>query len=205
VTIYTAAITLLLIMDPFGNIPLFLSILKKFDPGKRKRIILRESVFAFLVLVFFLFFGQYILKGLHITQPALSISGGIILFLIAIRMIFPGKGGFGGGEGSDNPEDMEGDSLEDPILVPMAVPMQAGPSAMAYVILSSSQYPDKLPMLLLSLLIASVISTTILLLSDNLRKLLGNQVLRALERLMGMILTTMAIQMLLTGVAAYMG
>ncbi|MBI9104165.1 MAG: MarC family protein [Spirochaetales bacterium] len=203
-TIYTAAITLLLIMDPFGNIPLFLSILKKFDPAKRKRIILRESLFAFVVLIFFLFFGQYILKGLHITQPALSISGGIILFLIAIRMIFPGKGGFGGAEGSDNPEDMEGDTLEDPILVPMAVPMQAGPSAMAYVILSSSQYPDQIPLLLLALLIASVVSTTILLLSDNLRRLLGNQVLRALERLMGMILTTMAIQMLLTGVSEYL-
>ena len=92
-TLYTAVITLILIMDPFGNIPVFLATLNGFPPKRRKLIILRESGFAFIVLAFFLFFGRYILQGLHITQPALSISGGIILFLIAIRMIFPGKPG----------------------------------------------------------------------------------------------------------------
>ena len=208
-TIYTTAITLILIMDPFGNIPLFFSTLKRFEPKRRKKIILRESLFAFFILVFFLFFGRYILKGLHITQPALSISGGIILFLIAIRMIFPGRGGIPGTEEPESPDcspgvEDEEDIPEDPILVPLAVPFQAGPSAMAWVILTSSQHPDRLPSVLLALFIASLVSTAILILSDCLRKVLGNQVLRAIERLMGMILTTMAIQMLLTGIGNYL-
>ena len=200
-TLYTAIITLILIMDPFGNIPLFLAELKDFESRKRRRIILRESIFAFLVLVFFLFFGRYILQGLHISQPALSVSGGIILFLIAIRMIFPGKPGVvtSSRDGSEE----ESSPKEDPLFVPLAVPMQAGPSAMAFIILSSSQHPDKSLMLLLALFIASVVCTTVLTLADYLRKILGNQALRAVERLMGMILTTMAIQMLLTGIQDY--
>ena len=202
-TLYTAIITLVLIMDPFGNIPLFLSTLKAFSPERRRKIIIRESVFAFIVLVFFLFFGRFILQGLHISQPALSVSGGIILFLIAIRMIFPEKPGK-----TTSTSGMDGEfeeDLEEPLFVPLAVPMQAGPSAMAFIILSSSQYPNQWPMLLLALFVASVICTTILTLSDFLRKLLGNQALRAIERLMGMILTTMAIQMLLTGIKDYLG
>ncbi len=194
-TLYSAVITLILIMDPFGNIPVFLSILKNFESEKRRRIILRESVFAFLVLVFFLFFGRFILQGLHISQPALGISGGIILFLIAIRMIFPGRGV----SSSDSAE-----VYEDPFFVPLAVPMQAGPSAMAFIILSSSQYPGQWPMLLLAIFIASVVCAAVLTLSDFLRKVLGSHALKAIERLMGMILTTMAIQMLLSGIKEYL-
>jgi multiple antibiotic resistance protein len=198
-TLYTAIITLILIMDPFGNIPLFLTTLDRFKPERRRFIILRESLFAFLILAFFLFFGQYILRGLNISQPALSLSGGIILFLIAIRMIFPG---------AENREEKDGtaeseEEPEDPILVPLAVPMQAGPSAMAFIILSSSQYPAQKPLLMAALFGASLFCTAVLLLSDLLRKLLGNRVLRAIEKLMGMILTTMAIQMLLSGINDY--
>src|SRR5262245_60494414 len=91
-TLYSATITLILVMDPLGNIPLFLSVLNHVEPKKRQRIILRESFIAFIILVLFLFFGQFILEGMHISQPALSIAGGIILFLIAIRMIFPHEG-----------------------------------------------------------------------------------------------------------------
>ena len=191
-------------MDPFGNIPLFLSALKDFNPSRRKFIILRESVFAFIVLVFFLFFGKYILTGLNITQPALSISGGIILFLIAIRMIFPGKRGFGSPNAPDDESEDDDGGLEEPVFVPLAIPMLAGPSAMAFVILSSSQYPDQHLVLLLALFISSAVSSVVLVLSDYLRKILGNQALRAIERLMGMILTTMAVQMLLTGISDYL-
>lgn len=203
-TVYSAVITLVLIMDPFGNIPLFLSALKSFSPGRRKIIILRESLFAFIVLVFFLFFGRYILQGLHITQPALSISGGIILFLIAIRMIFPGKTGFGSPNAPDEESAKEGEAVEEPMFVPLAIPMLAGPSAIAFVILSSTQYPEQHLSLLLALFISSAVSSVILILSDYLRKILGNQALRAIERLMGMILTTMAVQMLLSGISDYM-
>src|SRR3990167_10960874 len=88
-TLYTATITLILVMDPLGNIPLFLSILNSVNPKRRQLIILREACIAFVILVIFLFFGKYILEGMRISGPALSIAGGIILFLIAIRMIFP--------------------------------------------------------------------------------------------------------------------
>ncbi len=200
--LYTAIITLVLIMDPFGNIPIFLTTLELFSPKRRRAIILRESFFAFLILVFFLFFGQYFLMGLNISQPALSISGGIILFLIAIKMIFPGPEK-NLGSSSDEERPVSKKEPEDPILFPLAVPMQAGPSAMAFVILSSTQYSSQRMMLTLALLSASLICTTILLLSDCLRKILGIQVLRAIEKLMGMILTTMSIQMLLTGITTY--
>ncbi len=200
-TLYTAIITLILIMDPFGNIPLFLAALNGFEPNRRKKIILRESGFAFLVLLFFLYFGRFILQGLHISQPALSISGGIILFIIAIRMIFPEKPGVitSGGDSRRDTEKLQ----EEPLFVPLAVPLQAGPSAMAFIILSSSRYPNQHLKLTLALFIASVVCTTVLMLSDFLRKILGNQALRAVERLMGMILTTMAIQMLLSGISDY--
>ncbi|MBI9109427.1 MAG: NAAT family transporter [Spirochaetales bacterium] len=190
--IYTAAVTLILIMDPFGNIPIFMSALKKFDEKKRRRIILRESLIAFLILTFFLFFGKFILQGLHISQPALNISGGIILFVIAIDMIFPGKG-------KASAEEVDGD----PVIVPLAVPLLAGPSSMAFVILASSQFPEAKIEIFIALLIAWLITTTILVLSDYLRKILGNRVLRAIERLMGMILTTLAVQMLLSGIKDY--
>jgi len=190
--IYTAAVTLVLIMDPFGNIPIFLSSLQSFNPGKRRRIILRESLIAFLVLTLFLFFGKFILQGLHISQPALNISGGIILFVIAIDMIFPGKG-------KPSAEEIDGD----PVIVPLAIPLLAGPSSMAFVILASTQFPSAKKDIFIALVIACVITTTILVLSDYLRKILGNRVLRAIERLMGMILTTLAVQMLLTGIKDY--
>ena len=91
--VYGAAITLFLVMDPLGNIPLFLSILKRVSPQRRRRVILREMLIALAILMVFLFFGQYILKGLHISEPALSIGGGVVLFLIALRMIFPRPAG----------------------------------------------------------------------------------------------------------------
>lgn len=188
-TLYSATITLLLIMDPLGNIPLFLSILKSVDPKKRKRIILRESFIAFIILVLFLFFGQYILEGMHISQPALAISGGIILFLISIRMIFPPQEI----ENAVKPKAME------PFIVPLAVPLIAGPSTMTMVMLMASQAPYDMSRWFTALFVAWAITTIILVFADFLRKILGERGLLAVERLMGMILTTMAVQMFLTG------
>ena len=150
-SLYTAAVTLILIMDPFGNIPIFLSTLQHFEPARRRMIILRESLIAFCVLLLFLFFGKYILHGLHISQPALNISGGIILFVIAIDMIFPGKGKPSG-------EEVEGD----PVIVPLAIPLLAGPSSMAFVILASTQFPEAKIELVAALVIATVVTTAIL-------------------------------------------
>lgn len=193
-TIYSAAVTLILVMDPFGNIPVFLSVLKQVNPKRRKIIILREMVIAFTILVLFLFFGKYILAGLHISEPALGISGGVILFLIAIKMIFP-----------SDIQQAEIPLKEEPVIVPLAVPMVAGPSSMAMVILLSTQYPEQMWQWLLALSIAWGAACCVLMLSDSIRKVLGNRALRAIERLMGMILTTMSVQMLLSGLKTFFG
>ncbi len=193
-TIYSAAIMLILVMDPFGNIPIFLSVLSHVKPEKRRKIIIRELLIALLFLTFFLFLGKYILSGMHITEPALGIAGGTILFLIAIKMIFPSAN-------SSFVGDKE--SQEDPLIVPLAVPMVAGPSAMAIVILLSTQYPDRLLTWFGALLIAWSIGFVILILSEKISRIVGRRTLKAIERLMGMILTTMSIQMLLTGIKTF--
>lgn len=190
-TFYTAAITLILVMDPLGNIPVFLSILKKFDPQMQKRIILRETTIAFFILVLFLFFGQYILKSLHITTSALSIAGGLILFLIALRMIFPLV--------HDGKEEVSGE----PFIVPLAVPLTAGPSAMATVLLFATRDPSHIWTWFFAVVISSGFFLIILLSARFLMRILGERGLIALERLMGMILTTVAVQMLLTGLSHY--
>ena len=156
-------------------------------------IILREMAIALGILMLFLFFGKFILSGLHISEPALNISGGIILFLIALRMIFP----------RPQPEEDLG-RVEEPIVVPLAVPLIAGPSTLATVILLATRHPEAILNWLAALLIAWSAALLILLFADLLSKLLGTRVIQAIERLMGMILTTMAVQMLLTGVRVFM-
>lgn len=150
-TLYTIAITLILVMDPLGNIPVFLAILKQYDARTQVRIILRESIIAFFILALFVFFGRYILHGLHITTPALSIAGGVILFIIAIRMIFP----------PDQKPAKE--DFEEPLIVPLAIPLTAGPSAMAMVLLFVTRDPHHLWLIFLGVFIASLIFTLIML------------------------------------------
>jgi multiple antibiotic resistance protein len=199
VTITSAAITLFLVMDPLGNIPIFLSLLEEIEPRRRLRIIVREMLMALAILLIFLFFGRYILTGLGISEPALSIGGGVILFLIALRMIFPRVEA--NTESGARADSMPG---QEPLLVPLAVPLVAGPSAMAMVILFATQYPDLMFNWLAALLIAWFASSLILLSAEVLRKYLGKRVIKAVERLMGMILTTLAVEMLLNGIESYM-
>ncbi len=192
-TLYSAAITLILVMDPLGNVPLFLTVLNHVDPKKRQRIILRETFIAFLILIFFLFCGRFILNGMNISEPALQIAGGIILFLISIRMIFP--------EPNDESKNKQ---LGDPLIVPLAVPLIAGPSTMTMVMLLASQTPTQMSRWLAALTIAWLVTAVILVFADYLRKLLGDRGLTAIERLMGMILTTMAVQMFLSGLEQFL-
>ncbi|MEW5818538.1 MAG: MarC family protein [Spirochaetota bacterium] len=192
-SIYAAAITLILVMDPFGNIPLFLSILESFNPQRRKVIILREMVIAFVILTIFLFFGKYILSGMHISEPALSISGGVILFLIAIKMIFPSISFL-----------YSEKTASEPLIVPLAVPFVAGPSSMTMVIFFSTKEPHKVLLWFLALTIAWLVNSVILFLADIIRNFLGDRIIKAIERLMGMILTTLAVQLLLTGIKDFL-
>ncbi len=184
---------LFLVMDPFGNIPFFITALRKVDPQRQKKIIVRELVIALFVLALFLFAGQYILKMLQVTEPSLTIAGGIILFLIAIKMIFPPAGGI-------FEEDIEGE----PFIVPLAIPYVAGPSALASVLLIMSREPGRWLEWLLALFAAWLVSGAIIFLSTALSRFLGKRVLIAIERLMGMILTVTAVQMVMMGITKFL-
>ncbi|HYT87808.1 MAG TPA: MarC family protein [Gemmataceae bacterium] len=192
-TVVSAAVLLFLVMDPLGNIPFFLTALKHVEPARQRRVVLRELLIALGVLVFFLFAGRYVLQVLHISEPALTIAGGVILLLIAVRMIFPS---------AERPlqEDVEGE----PFIVPLAIPYVAGPSALATELLLMSREPERWPEWLLALLLAWFASSVIIFSASGLRHYLGQKGLIAMERLMGMVLITVAIQMLLTGIRTAM-
>ncbi|MGH8072163.1 MAG: YhgN family NAAT transporter [Candidatus Entotheonellia bacterium] len=191
--ILTAAVTLLLIMDPLGNIPVFMSVLKHLDPQRRHRVLIRELLISLAVLLVFLFVGQYLLHVLNLQQESISIAGGIVLFLIALRMIFPQEGGIMG----DLPEG-------EPFIVPLAVPLLAGPSTMATLLLLVRSEPGRLVDWLIALTVAWAITAAILLASTFIYRLLRQRGLIAMERLTGMLLVAVAVQMLLSGVAGYM-
>ena len=192
-TIAAAAILLFLILDPLGNIPVFLSLLKGLPPARQRRVLARELLIALGVLMLFLWGGQYLLDVMHLRQESVSIAGGIILFLIGLRMIFPPRDGIMG-------EMPEGE----PFIVPIAIPMIAGPSGMAAVMLLGSQEPGRMAEWSLALVIAWVATASILFLAPSLQKLLGNRVLTAIERLMGMVIVAISVQMLLDGIARYL-
>jgi MarC family membrane protein len=192
-TTLSAALLLFLILDPLGNIPVFLSLLKPL-PGARRRIVLgRELLIALAVLFGFLWGGKYVLEAMHLRQESVSIAGGIVLFLIGLKMIFP------------SPEGMFGDTGEgEPFIVPMAIPLVAGPSGMASVMLLGSQEPGRMGDWSLALLLAWAGTAAILFSATYLYKLLGQRVLVAIERLMGMLLVAISVQMLLDGVKTYL-
>jgi multiple antibiotic resistance protein len=187
-TTLSAAVLLFLVMDPIGNIPLFVSVLEGVDTSKRRRIIIREHLIAFVVLVLILFSGRFLMNLLRIQDPALGIAGGIILFLIALRMIFAQPSGIFG-------ESPNGE----PLVFPLAVPFIAGPSAMTTVLLLATREPARRPEWIIAIAGAWVASLLILLPAMALSRWLGQRVLTAFERLMGMILTVIAVQMFLTG------
>jgi len=192
-SIFSAALLLFLVMDPFGNIAFFLTALKNVDEHRQRRIIIRELLIALFVLVLFLFAGQYILKILQISEPSLTIAGGIILFLIAIKMIFPTSGG-----------EFEETIGGEPFIVPLAIPYVAGPSALVAVLFIMSREPERWLEWLFALVLAWFTSGVIIVLSSGLRRYLGERGLIAIERLMGMILTAIAVQMFMTGIHQFL-
>jgi|TARA_B100000959_G_scaffold107554_1_gene113337 multiple antibiotic resistance protein len=192
--ILSAGLTLLLIMDPLGNIPVFLSVLKKVENESRKRkILIRELAIALIVMLVFLFVGQYFLKWLNLRQEAVQIAGGIVLFLIALRMIFPTEKGVMG----DLPEG-------EPFIVPLAVPLLAGPSTLAMLILLARSQPDRIFDWLIAVLGAWGVTSLIILSSTSFHKILGNRGLMAVEKLMGMVLVAISVQMLIDGITTYL-
>jgi MarC family membrane protein len=192
-TLASAIVLIFLVIDPFGNVPLFVSALDKVKPERRQRVVARELLIAYAVMVLFLFMGDPLLRVLGISDPALTIAGGVILFLIALRMVFPIRGKSG--------EDID----DEPFIVPLAIPYVAGPSVLAMELLLMSEDPTRWVTWLLAISIAWAGAATIMMFGSQIVNLLGRRGLIAIERLMGMILVAIAIQMFLTGADTYFG
>ena len=191
-SIISTAIVLTFILDPFGNVPLLLTILKDIDSKKHKRIIIREMLFGLIILVFFLYAGKSFLNLFHLDTTSVSIAGGVIFLIIALKLIFPP---------SDGSKIFS--TTEEPFIVPIAMPMVAGPSALATIMVMANKQQGNLTELLLSLLLAWAITSIILFSSPLFFRVLKKRGLLALEKLMGMLLLIMAVQMLLDGISGY--
>ena len=189
----SAVLTLFLVMDPLGNIPPFLSVLKNVQPERRRRILVREILIAYVVLLVFLFLGKRVLALLSLQQETISVAGGIVLFLIALRMVFPQDGGVFG-------ETLEGE----PFIVPLAIPLVAGPSELAVLLLLEQSQANVTSQLFLAVTIAWALAALILLSSTLLYRVLKQRGLIAMERLMGMLLVMLAVQMFMNGVADFL-
>lgn len=190
-SVLSAAIVLFFVMDPLGNIPMFLVALRAVDPARRNRVIVRELLIALAVLIAFLFIGAQLLRAFHISQPSLSIAGGVILFIIALRMVFPTRD-----SGITDWVDQE------PFIVPLAVPLLAGPSAAATVTLLVTREPERRWEWFLALIASWLAAAVILYCGAALSRILGQRGLVAIERLMGMLLTSLAVQMTVDGIQA---
>jgi MarC family membrane protein len=191
-TFFQTFILLLLVTDPFGNVPLFVTALEPVPRARRPRIVVRECAIAFLVLLLFMFFGRHFLSALQLSEVALRIGGAVILLLIAIRMVFP------------HPDGVLGKSEHgEPFIVPLAIPALAGPSALATVLLFSSNSTGEVMVHVAALASVGVVWLAVFLGAERLQNALGPQVMTAFERLMGLILTAMSVEMLLGGVRAF--
>jgi multiple antibiotic resistance protein len=170
----SAAMLLFLVMDPLGNIPFFITALKHVEPARQRTVVGRELAIALVAMVFFLFVGRYILQLLSISEPALTLAGGVILFLIAVRMIFPSA-----------EKTMQEEVYGEPFVVPLAIPYVAGPSTLATELLLMSREPDRWAEWLLAIFLAWFACSVIIYFASGLRQHLGQKGLIAVERLMG--------------------
>ena len=188
----SAVILLLLVLDPLGSLPVFIPIMRDVPPERRTRVAVREVLIAFAVLLAFMFFGDAFLRVMRLSERSLEVAGGVILLMVAIRMIFSHEGGvYGTREGKE------------PFIFPLAVPLLAGPSAMATVLLLASRQPDRMLSWVGALACAMAVSGAVLLACERIRRLLGDSVVSALEKLMGLVLTAIAVEMILAGLKQY--
>ena len=190
--IVSAVILLILVMDPFGNMPLVISVLKHVDAPMRTRVVLRECAIAYAVLLAFLFGGDKFMHLLRLSDNALAIAGGLILFLIALRMVFPHAEGIFGDTGEKGT-----------FIVPLAIPAIAGPSALATVLLLVSREPQRVFDWVAALSIAMLVSTLVMISAPRISGWIGRRGVIALERLMGLVLTAIAVEMLLAGIERF--
>ena len=191
-TFLSATILLLLVTDPLGNIPIFVASLRSVPPHRKLFVILRECLIAFAILLLFMVFGNRFMDLLGLSDVSLQIGGGVILFLIALRMVFPvPEGIFGVAPGGE------------PFIVPLAIPAIAGPSALATVLLLVSRDPSRLFEWVGALTVALVTVAVVLVFAERLQRRLGERVVIAFERLMGLVLIAIAVEMILKGLRAF--
>ena len=190
-TFLSATILLVLITDPIGNISIFANALKHVAPEHRARVILREILIAFVLLLTFMFIGDGFLRVMNLSELSLQMGGGVILFLIALRMVFPPAH-------SDMAE-----QLTEPLIVPLAIPAIAGPSALATVLLLVSQQPDKRMEWIAALCVTMAISALVLVSAERIQRVVGPRLVVALERLMGLVLVSVSIEMMLRGAKTF--
>ena len=189
----SAFILLLLVLDPLGSLPIFISVLSEVPPQRQRFVALRESLIAFGVLAAFMLGGQVFLEVMRLSERSLEVAGGVILLIIAIRMIFShGGGGYQAPAGA-----------REPLIFPLAVPLLAGPSAMATVLLLASREPARLWVWMGALTAAMAVSAAVLLTAHRLRRWLGDSLVAAIEKLMGLVLTAVAVEMILAGLKRY--
>jgi MarC family membrane protein len=189
----SALVLLLLVLDPFGSLPIFISVMRNVAPERRARVAIREVTIAFAVLVAFMFGGRAFLDLMHLSERSLEVAGGVILLIIAMKMIFASGGDLYAGDGRN----------KEPFIFPLAVPLLAGPSAMATVLLLASRQPERLLDWVGALTVAMLVSDIVLLASDRIRKWLGSSMVSAIEKLMGLVLTAIAVEMILAGLKRY--
>lgn len=188
----SAVVLLVLVLDPFGNVPLVVATMRGVPRERRTRVIVRECAIAYALLLLFLFGGKAFLSLMHLTETSLEIAGGVILFLIALRMVF------------SHPDGVFGDAAaSEPFVVPLAIPAIAGPSALATVMLMASRGPGALPSLVGAVTIAMLVTVAVLAAADRVQHLIGDRGVLALERLMGLVLTALAVEMLLAGIRSF--
>jgi MarC family membrane protein len=192
-TFLSAFVLLLLVLDPFGSLPIFISVLRSVAPGRRRIVAVREVTIAFVVLAVFMVGGQAFLSLMRLSERSLEVAGGVILLIIAVRMIFASGGEIYAADGE----------AREPFIFPLAVPLLAGPSAMATVLLLASRQPENLLSWVGALTAAMAVSAAVLLSADRLRKLLGASMVSAIEKLMGLVLTAVAVEMILAGLKRY--
>ncbi|WP_395668952.1 MarC family protein [Rhodoferax sp.] len=190
-TFWSATILLILITDPVGNIPIFANALRHVPPQRRPWVILREILIAFVLLLAFMFVGEGFLRVMNLSELALQIGGGVILFLIALRMVFP------------PPESADAEQMTEPLIVPLAVPAVAGPSALATVLLLVSQQPAQRIEWIAALCVTMLVSAVVLVSAERIERVIGRRPLVAVERLMGLVLVSVAIEMLLRGIKTF--
>lgn len=192
-TFLSALVLLLLVLDPFGSLPIFISIMRNVAPERRTRVALRESALAFAVLLAFMGAGQAFLSLMRLSERSLEVAGGVILLIIAMRMIFASGAEVYAGDGNSR----------EPLIFPLAVPLLAGPSAMATVLLLASRQPERLFDWVAALTVAMAVSALVLIGADRIRRWIGASMVSAVEKLMGLVLTAIAVEMILAGLKRY--